>query len=343
MKRRLLGAAAISLAAASVLASSASAATATDVQASSNWAGYSATGTQFSKVSGSWVQPAASCDSGTGDAAFWVGLGGATGESNALEQTGTEVDCTSGTPAYSAWYELVPAAPVTIDMQVKPGDKLSATVGVNGDQVAISLKNETTGKSFNKTLQMDQPDTTSAEWIAEAPSACQDGATGQCQTLPLADFGKVDFTNATATTADGQTGPISAFDAVAMQLSPSASGSFGGGQFGPGMGGGADATSTAAALPSELGSDGTSFSVAWSGEDAQAQQPQPQQDGGYGYDPGAGSGYGTDPGSGYGTDPGSGYGYDPGAGNGYGDGSGYGYDPGYGVDPGYGWGGYSGW
>ena len=39
---------------------------------------------------------------------------------------------------------------------------------------------------------MSNPDTSSAEWIAEAPSQC-DGS-GSCQPLPLADFGTVQFT-----------------------------------------------------------------------------------------------------------------------------------------------------
>jgi hypothetical protein len=326
MKSRLLGAAAISLAAAAVLASSASAASATDAQMSSNWAGYAATGSQFSKVSGSWVQPSAGCDSGGGDAAFWVGIGGATGESNALEQTGTEVDCSNGSPAYSAWYELVPAAPVTIDLPVKPGDRISATVGVDGDQVSIAMTNQTTGKSFNKTLQMDNPDTSSAEWIAEAPSACQGSADGECQTLPLADFGSVSFSGATAT-GGGQTGTAADWNATPMQLSPSASGALGGGQFGPGMGdgSGSDAAS-AGAVPSELSGDGGAFSVAWSAQDAQ-QQTAPDTGGyggGYGY--GSGNGYdGGGNGYGGGYDDGGGYGYGGGGGYGYDGGSGYGY------------------
>ena len=204
---------------------------AANAEPSSNWAGYAASGAQFSKVSGSWTQPTASCDSGSGDAAFWIGIGGASQGSNALEQTGTEVNCDTGTPTYSAWYELVPAAPVTIDMAVNPGDKISSTVGVDGNKVSIHLKNETTGKTFDKTLQMDNPDTSSAEWIAEAPSACQGGTSGNCQPVPLADFSSVDFTKASAT-ADGQTGSISDFNATPMQLQPGMGGGFGGGQFG---------------------------------------------------------------------------------------------------------------
>src|ERR1700761_1045920 len=113
--KRLLSVAALTMAAATLTTATVASAATTDVQASSNWAGYTATGAQFSKVSGSWTQPQASCDSSQGDAAFWVGLGGASQGSQALEQTGTEVDCSSGQPVYSAWYELVPAAPVTFD------------------------------------------------------------------------------------------------------------------------------------------------------------------------------------------------------------------------------------
>ena len=292
---RLLSLPILTAGAALLLASPASADTVTDAQPSANWAGYSATGAQFSKVSGSWVQPEASCDSGTGDAAFWVGIGGATEESSALEQTGTEVDCSSGSPVYSAWYELVPAASVPVDLEVNPGDHMSASVGVDGTQVSIALSNDTTGRSFTKTLSMDSPDTSSAEWIAEAPSACQ---VSSCQTVPLADFGTVAFTDATAT-GDGQTGTAAQWGAQPMQLS--------------------DATAAAGAVPSTL--DGGAFSVAWQSSDATQTS-------------GDGSGYGFDPGTDYGYDPGSdyGYGYDPGSDYGYGDvpGDGYGYSYGTG-------------
>jgi hypothetical protein len=298
-----------------------------NAQPSSNWAGYTASGQSFSKVSGTWTQPAASCESGSGDAAFWVGIGGASQGSNALEQAGTEVNCDSGTPTYSAWYELVPAAPVPIDLAVNPGDKISTTVGVQDSSVSIRLTNDTTGKSFSKTLHMDNPDTSSAEWIAEAPSACQGGTSGQCQTVPLADFSSVGFTNATAT-ADGHTGSIgdSDWQATPMQLQPGASGQWSGGQFGGGLDSAGDATSTASAIPSTLTGDGKGFTVAWqSSSDDQGTStpdPQQQQDPGYGSDPygdggwdsqGAwpsdGGGYGSGYGDGWGGDAGSAWGW----------------------------------
>ncbi len=327
----------------------ASAAAAADVQqaSSENWSGYvtgsSSTGSdqQFKSVSGSWVTPTVNCDSGQSYSSFWVGLGGS-GQSNALEQTGTEANCSSSGSAasYYAWYELVPSAPVKVGMAVNAGDHISGKVTVSGSNVTVSLTDQTTGGSFSKTLSMSNPDVSSAEWIAEAPSTCGQSLSN-CSPLPLADFGTIDFSNASATTTGGHTGTISDPDwsAAAVSLSPSAQDmGIGGAQF-------ASQSSGAGATPSSLSSDGSSFSVAYSADGGSSSASGGSSAGGsagsagdgggsgYGYG-GSGSGYG-DPGSGYG-DPGSGYG-DPGSG--YGDpGSAYG-DPGYGYgDPGAGYG-----
>src|ERR1700733_1814803 len=144
------------------LGAAASASAATDVQQaqSENWSGYVAgangQSTTFKSVSGSWVVPTAKCASATGPtySAFWAGLGGAS-DADALEQAGTEANCTSdGTASYYAWYELVPEAPVRIDLPVSAGDRISTTVDVDGTSVSISLTDETTGQSFSKTLSM---------------------------------------------------------------------------------------------------------------------------------------------------------------------------------------------
>ena len=274
-------------------------------QVSQNWAGYVAGNTQFSSVSGSWVQPTAKCGSGQTYSAFWVGLGGSSNQSPALEQTGTQADCNSdGSTDYYAWYELVPAAPVRLGLTINPGDHIDAKVSVSGTNVTVSLSDQTTGQSTTKTLQMSQPDTSSAEWIAEAPSSC-DGS-GSCQPLPLSDFGTVQFTNASATDSSGHTGPISdsAWSAQAVQL---------------GSGGAAEVSygadqSSAGAAPSSLSSDGSSFSVAVQSQGSGSQTTGTAGgaggngygggygDGGY---PGDGGGYGYGGSGGY---PGGGYG-----------------------------------
>ena len=166
-------------------------------------------GTTFKTVSGTWMQPTANCSASTAEttaSAFWVGLGGDSDTSSALEQTGTEADClANGTTRYTAWYELVPASSVRVSLRVSAGDRIAASVRVNGTKVTVQLRNLTTGKSFTKTLRMASPDTASAEWIAEAPSALTPGGT---RILPLTDFGTVRFTSATATSTGGHTGTI---------------------------------------------------------------------------------------------------------------------------------------
>jgi hypothetical protein len=203
----------------------------------------------------------------------------------------------------------VPAAPVRLDLAIQPGDHIAAKVDVSGTNVTVSLTDQTTGQSATKTLQMSDPDTSSAEWIAEAPSAC-DGS-GSCQPLPLADFGTVEFTSATAT-ANGHTGTISESNWTAQ---PVALGSAGASDVSFNADSGSDG-----ANPSSLSSDGSSFSV-----DVQAASATGGAAGGagdYGYGDGgypSGGGYpGGDGGYGYrgypGGDGGYGYGgYDYGA------------------------------
>src|SRR4051812_32057055 len=198
----------LSVTVALVAAGTAAAATAVARDVSSNWAGYVVTGAEFSSGTGTWVQPAIDCTStGTSASAFWVGLGGNGESSNALEQAGTSAECKAdGTASYSAWYELVPAPSITVALAIEPGDTITSTVTVAGKKVTMQVADVTTGKSVTKIKRMAAPDTSSAEWVAEAPSLCADN--GSCRTVTLSDFGKVKFTKASAT-ADGHTGSIS--------------------------------------------------------------------------------------------------------------------------------------
>ncbi len=110
-----------------------------------------------------------------------------------------------------------------VDLPVSAGDHISSKVTVDGTNVSIWLSDETSGQTFSKTLSMSDPDVSSAEWIAEAPSQC-DGSVSNCTPLPLTDFGTAQFTSSSATDTDGHTGPISdpEWAATAVTLSPDA-------------------------------------------------------------------------------------------------------------------------
>ena len=259
-------------------------------QTSSNWAGYVVTGlptpatdpatgqpvtdpvtgapvttpttTTYSTASGTWTQPRAVCTLGSrAYSAFWVGLGGFSDGSQALEQIGTESDCTtSGRASYSVWYELVPDGPVSINLKLLPGDTVSASVAVSGQSVTVNIQNITRKKTFSKVLTMAvAPDVSSAEWIAEAPSTCRSAS--DCSPLPLTNFGTVPFRSASATTTDGVTGTISnplwSTTSIALQGTTGLSRFRSRYRFGP-------PAVVVDATPSPLSSDGSSFTVTWS-------------------------------------------------------------------------------
>lgn len=227
-----------------------------DTSNSANWAGYAVhrSGISFRKVSAAWKQPSASCTPGRqAYSAYWVGLGGFSQTSSALEQIGTETDCDlSGNPVLSAWYEIVPAPSTPIQLAVGPGDAISASVTVVGHQVTVSLDDLTRHHGFTKKLHASALDVSSAEWIVEAPSDCV-GANA-CQTLPLANFGTAAFTSAQAVGSKGHTGSISSprWSSTKISLSP------GGHRFVANRG--SDATGGSAS-PSALQAGGTAFTV----------------------------------------------------------------------------------
>jgi hypothetical protein len=231
---------------------------ATRAVSSSNWAGYavSKSGVRFRRVAGTWVQPAATCTPGARRySAYWIGIGGFHSTSSALEQIGSQVDCSSlGQAVYSAWYELVPAASVHVALPVHPGDTLSASVTMSGRRVKLYLANRTTGAVFFKQLSAKHIDKTSAEWIVEAPSTCDPTS---CQPLPLADFGSASFSGANATTTGGRRGAIAdpAWATTAITLSPFADRTIGSALPLPG--------SFSQATPGDLSAGGDGFTVSY--------------------------------------------------------------------------------
>jgi hypothetical protein len=222
---------------------------------STNWAGYAVTGATFTDVKGSWTEPSVSCTTAPSAttkhgnngknkpstsqqsyAAFWIGLDGDV--SNTVEQTGTDSDCNGSTAVYYAWYEFYPAFPVNLPNPVSPGDNMSAEVSVAGGAVTVTIKDLTKpGWTFTTSQKDKNYALSSAEWIAEAPSGPR--------VLPLADFGTVTFTGASAT-GNGVTGPINApgftVDPITM----------------------ATTSGQTKAAPSSLTHNGDGFSVTWS-------------------------------------------------------------------------------
>lgn len=161
---------------------------------SSNWSGEVDTGAEFTGVQGVWVVPKVQPSVSPEYSATWVGIDGANNTS--LIQTGTEQDSGSGTATYSAWYEILPAAAVPIRLSVSAGDQMEASVTEQSPGTwEIIIKDLTANWSASGNFAYHGPGT-SAEWIEEAPTVDNAQST-------LADFGSVDFSNATSSPDSG--------------------------------------------------------------------------------------------------------------------------------------------
>jgi len=171
---------------------------------STNWSGYAVTGANgaFHSVSASWTEPTATCSSRRAQyASFWVGLDGY--NSNSVEQTGTDSDCSGRTPQYYGWYEMYPAFPVNFSNTVRPGDAMSASVTFSGTETYTLVLHDAT-QNWTQTITQNQTglDRSSAEVITEAPSS-------NSGVLPLADFNTVSYSTSSANgTSLGGQSPI---------------------------------------------------------------------------------------------------------------------------------------
>lgn len=227
-----------------------------DVTRSSNWAGYAVHGATFGGAEAEWTEPSVACVPGRASfSAVWVGIGGFSLDAPALEQVGTEEDCSgAGAVVSSAWYELVPAASQPVAMPVSPGHRMYAAVQVQGHRVTLTLADLTTGRRFTRVLNAPTVDDTSAEWIVEAPSDCS--GTGDCRTLPLADFRSVRFSDASAQGSGGHVGPVAdpRWRSTQILLWPEVS---------AGAAGARSARRMGIGLPSALRSGGSAFTVAY--------------------------------------------------------------------------------
>jgi hypothetical protein len=159
---------------------------------STNWSGYDSTLGGFTSVSASWTEPAVICGAGASYSSFWVGIDG--DGSSTVEQTGSEADCAGGAGKYYSWYEMFPTAPHNFTSPVSPGDAFTASVTASGTTFTLQISDTTRGWTHTITRSRSSAKRHSAEIIAEAPTVCSIS----CRVAPLADFGTVSFTSATA-------------------------------------------------------------------------------------------------------------------------------------------------
>ena len=175
---------------------------------SADWAGYTVSSDLASPqpvvtaVRGSWTVPEVSTSAESYSAA-WVGIGGQYDES--LIQTGTEHSWVNGQARYLAWYELLPADAVYLNMTLTPGDAVTASVTLQdsaSDTWLVKIRNLSNNQAYQRSFQYSSTKL-SAGWIVERPTI------NRVQ-YPLANFGNLTFTDCSAI-VEGKTGGITSF------------------------------------------------------------------------------------------------------------------------------------
>jgi Peptidase A4 family/IPT/TIG domain len=154
--------------------------------ASTNWAGYIASGTTFTEVQSNWTVPSVIPSQSAEYSAQWVGIDGVLDSD--LIQTGTGEATSGGTTSYNAWFELLPANEVVINGTVVPGDSMTAMISEGSPgSWTIFIEDVTQGWHYTSTVSYPISAQT-AEWIQEAPDVNGSPST-------LADFGTTSFSS----------------------------------------------------------------------------------------------------------------------------------------------------
>jgi len=202
---------------------------------SHNWSGYAATGGSYTAVTSTWTVPQLAPAGAPGVGATWVGIGGV--NSRDLIQAGTQdVSAGNGQSQFQAWIEMLPAPSQQVPLAVAPGDSVTVSItqqSAGSGTWQIAFKNNTSGQTYQTTVHYASS-LSSAEWIEEAPS-------GPNGIVPLDNFGSVAFSSASAV-QNGQTVDLSQAGAQPITM--------------------LNGSSQPLAVPSAIGSDGSSFSVA---------------------------------------------------------------------------------
>lgn len=141
----------------------------------SNWAGYIAQGSvgQFTSVTGSWVEPKVTCAGPHPKKdlfAPWIGIDGGGNGSETVEQTGVQAYCATGSPVYSAWYEMYPQNPVYYTNPVSANDVFDASVTESAGTFTLKLEDVTKGWTKTTTATTDGAVESTAEAVVESPT-----------------------------------------------------------------------------------------------------------------------------------------------------------------------------
>lgn len=167
-----------------------------------NWAGAvlkaPPANTKFDAVSAQFIVPS---PKGNGAASAWVGIDGHT-YASAILQTGVDFFVENGNPSYKAWYEWYPDYAYDFTgIDISAGDVMNISVlSISPIEGIAEIINMTKNQKVSKTLTAPTMNSAlggqNAEWIVE-------DFTENGESVPLTNFGKVDFTGSVTRLSTG--------------------------------------------------------------------------------------------------------------------------------------------
>lgn len=188
-----------------------------DTVITANYAGYTASGSTFSKAHATYVVPKVTCQADYATVDMWVGLE-ASNNSN-IEQAGVAVICSGGphpSPTYSVFTEMWPLSPqYSTTMAVSPGDTMTSKVSYSSSTgFVLKVTNDTTDQYAERTARCPSGlscDRGQVDWMAERAQV------NSSTFYPLAEFQAIPFESDTAATGTTNYG-ISHYHYVAKDM-----------------------------------------------------------------------------------------------------------------------------
>ena len=167
--------------------------------------------TDFNAVKATWVQPSVTCTPNNARVRFAVGLDGywnfTADQDYPIEQGGSSVHCVRGVPQYQLFWGMSIDSPQTM-RTINPGDTITASVVYDpGTQIfTIKVRDVTSGAGFFRDVPCADGSScprSSANVFSEAVGK------GGGKYFGLADYGTMQFTDATLTDVNGTTDTFS--------------------------------------------------------------------------------------------------------------------------------------
>ncbi|KAG4422182.1 hypothetical protein IFR04_004688 [Cadophora malorum] len=168
-------------------------------------------GESFTSVTGTFTVPTPARGQGGGtntkySAGIWVGIA-ANKDQDIVLQAGVTAAITGSTTSFTAWYAWYPGSPIdftTTQFSARTGDSIKITVSTTSvTEGMVVIENVTANRKVTKvvsapaSLAPDELTAQSAAWMVEGYQLAG-------EVVPLARFGRVQFTNCAAATSGGK-------------------------------------------------------------------------------------------------------------------------------------------